>query len=100
MKTYFTVYQNEVRVVELIIHDQNDAIFEPSAAFAQVINDADVTVLAETTATVSSNSISMTLNTTVTATPGTYEIIWRIVKTVSSVISTYYHKTQVVVEKL
>ena len=87
--TIQNVYQNEIRTMEMTLYDQSHATFTPSAAFYQVVDNDGTEVLAEATATVSANVIQGIINTTVTATVGSYVIIWRIVQSGS----TYYHKT-------
>ncbi len=99
-QTYLTFYENEVRAVEISIRDKDDAVWTPSAAYAQVVDESGDVVVAETTAMVSTNTILYLVNTTTTATPGKYFIIWRILQTVGSSTYTFYHKTTLVVEEL
>ena len=88
------VYKNGV------ISDQDDAIFEPTSVSASVINSAGTTVVVEGAAYVVSNTASFLINTAVTATAGEYNVIWKVLKTISGTTYTYYHKTQLIVEEL
>lgn len=99
-QTYITFYQNEVRAVEISVRDQDDAVWTPSSAFMSVVDEAENIIVAETATMVSTNTILGLINTTVTATPGKYYIIWKILKTAGNSTYTFYHKTTLVVEEL
>jgi hypothetical protein len=101
-KTYITMYENEIRAVQLAIRDQDDAAYDPSSAYASVIDAEGSVVVEETAAMVEANVVYTLIGTAVTANAGDYQIIWRIVKTVTapSTTYTYYHKTDLTVEEI
>ncbi len=96
METYKSMYQNEARALEIEINDNDGASFAPSAAHVQVLDENGSTVVAEQAALVANNTIATVIGTTVTATPGEYKIIWRILHSVH----TYYHVTKLEVQEL
>jgi len=100
MKTYLTIYQNEQRAAELEIRDQNDAEYTPSLVYATVVNAAGTVVMAETAALIIGNKAVMLITSTISATIGEYEIIWKILQTAGETTYTFYHKTQLVIEEL
>lgn len=100
MKTYLTIYQNEQRAAELEIRDQNDIEYTPTLVYAKIINSIGTTVLSETQAVVTGNKATILITSTISATIGDYEIVWRITKTSGETTYTYYHKTQLVIEEL
>ena len=57
MKSYITLYQNEIRAVEITIRDQNDLVWEPSSATFKIIDSDNNIVLAEATAMVEDNKV-------------------------------------------
>jgi len=89
MITYQTLYQNEIRAVELTINDQDGIDFAPSAAYATIETETGVTVVAEQAAMVTGNQIYTVVGTATTATIGKYKILWRILKDGY----TYKHRT-------
>lgn len=95
MKTYNELNENEYRAIELAIRDQNDDDFEPTLAYASVLDEDDTVIVAEAAAMISDNTITTLITTVVTANIGTYYIKWRILKTVESTTYTYYHKTRI-----
>lgn len=100
MKTYLTIYQNEQRAAELEIRDQDDAEYTPTTVYAKIVNSAGTVVVAEAAALIIGNTATMLITSTISATIGDYEIIWRITKTSGDTTYTYYHKTQLVIEEL
>lgn len=96
MNTYQSFYQNEIRALELTINDQDGNDFIPSAAFAQVLTDKGVEVVAEQSAQIDSNQVRTIIGTAVTATAGEYKVIWRILYA----SYTYYHSTVLEVQEL
>jgi hypothetical protein len=99
-KTYETLYENEVRAITISIRDQEDSVWVPASASAWVVDSDGEIVVAETTATVSSNTVTFIIDTVVTSTHGTYELIWKISKPGSDVTYIYYHKTLLSVEAI
>lgn len=98
INTYLTFYQNEVRPVSIKITNQNHEAFLPTANSTYKVVDSDENiVLSETAATVSSNVLTGTINTTVTANVGEYYIIWKITDSNSYV---YYHRVNLEVKEL
>jgi hypothetical protein len=95
-ETYQSMYQNEIRALELTINDQDGAVFAPSAAYTSVRDSDGTTVVAEQDAQVDNNQIRTIIGTAVTATPGEYDVIWRIITTEY----TYYHITQLEIQEL
>lgn len=96
--TYITFYQNEVRAATITIRDQDyTAVTPTSASTFQVTNCEGTVVLTEDNATVSSNTLTGVITTTVTANVGDYYIIWKIVDDDGYI---YYHRTGLEVKKL
>jgi len=89
MQTYQSLYQNEIRAIELTINDQDGQDFVPSAAFFAVENESGTEVVAEQAAQIVGNTVLAIIGTLVTATIGKYRIIWRLQRTGY----TYYHAT-------
>jgi hypothetical protein len=100
MKSYITLYQNEVRAVEITIRDEKDLIWEPDTAYFSIIDSNGTVVLDEATAMVQDNKVFAIFPSSVSATCGSYDIIWKIEKEVNPNTYVYYHKTNVVVEEL
>lgn len=96
MQTTQTLYQNEIRAVQLRLTDQDDASFQPDSAYTTIYDSSGTEVRAEQAIYTDSNSVYDIIGTTVTATVGDYEIIWKIVKG----SYTYYHKTNLTVLSL
>lgn len=91
MKTYQTLYQNENRAIEITINDDDGQDFEPTSVKTYVLDSNGNTIIEEQDAMVSSNQAYTIIGTTVTATVGTYKLIWKIEK--DSYI--YYHRTDI-----
>ena len=89
MRTYQTMYQNEVRALEITINQQDGQEFTPSGAFVTITDAEDNIVLAEQTAQVEDNFVRTVIGTLVTQTIGEYKVLWKIVKEPY----TYYHVT-------
>lgn len=100
MKSYITLYQNEIRAIEVTIRDQNDLVWEPSNATFKIIDSENNVVLEEATAMVESNKVYAIFPLTISSTCGEYDIIWKFLKVEGSNTYTYYHKTSVIVEEL
>jgi len=98
--TYVDMYENEVRAIEISIRDQDDVEFEPSSAYATIVDSNGDTVVAETAAMVAGNQVYTVVNVITTETPGDYEIIWKILKVAGAQTYVYYHKTHLVVNEL
>lgn len=96
METYQSMYQNEIRALQIEIDDDDGQDFAPSAAYVQVKDSSGSTVVAEQAALVLNNTIATLIGTTVTATVGEYKIIWRILHS----NHTYYHITILTVQEL
>jgi len=99
-KTYIEFYQNEIRAVQIVVRDQNDDDFDPTEAWAYVVDSDDTVVVASASALVSDNSVSTLITTTTTATIGTYYIVWKLLKTIDSTDYIHYHKTRIEVMSL
>ena len=99
-QTYMTLYENEVRAVEISIRDQDDAVWYPSSAYVKIVDDDGNTVVNEVPAMVSENTILTKVDTNITSVPGKYHLIWKILKTSGSTTYTFYHKTTLTVEEL
>ncbi|MBU0777881.1 hypothetical protein KKF82_06450 [Patescibacteria group bacterium] len=90
-ETYQTFTQNEYRAVTITIQDKNYTAVTPTSASMYQVTDCDGdVVVAEAYATVSSNTLTCIIDTTVTATIGDYMIIWKIVDSDGYI---YYHHT-------
>ncbi len=95
-QTHQTFYKNEIRALEITVRDQDGNEYAPSGAYVEVQDDVGDTVVAEQVALVTSNRVSTLIGTATTASPGTYNIIWRLLKSGY----TYFHVTQLEVRKL
>jgi hypothetical protein len=89
MKTYLSFYKNEIRAVQIYIRDQDDVDFIPDGTSTYTVVAPSGTVIPEVVAMVSGSSLTGLIDLNVTYLPGTYDIIWKIMK--GSYI--YYHKT-------
>lgn len=96
MRTYQTLYQNEVRAVEITVNDQDGQDFEPDSATVKILDNDGNTVVGEQAAMNNGNQIYTIVGTTTTATIGTYKIIWKLVKG----SYTYYHSTDLEIHGL
>lgn len=96
MRTYQTLYEGEIRAVEITINDQDGQDFEPDSATAKVLDEDENTVVTEQAATTSGNQIYTVIGTTTTSNTGKYKIIWKIIKG----SYTYYHATDLEVHDL
>ena len=96
LATYQALYQYENRAVELTLRDKDMISFTPDSAYAEVVDEDDTVIMAEQSCTVSDNTIYIYVGTTVTNNPGTYYIIWKIIKDVAI----YYHKTTITIEEI
>ena len=94
-KTNISINENEVRAVSLEIRDQNDDNFEPTDAYASVVDEDNAVVVVEAEALITDNAISTLIDVAVTANIGTYYIIWKIVQSVGATNYVYYHKTKI-----
>jgi len=99
-QTYMTLYENEVRAVEISIRDQDDAVWYPSSAYVKIVDDDGNTVVNEVPVMVFENTILTKVDTNITSVPGKYHLIWKILKTSGSTTYTFYHKTTLTVEEL
>ena len=100
MKSYITLYQNEVRAISITIRDEKDLAWSPSTAKFYIINSNGDTVLSEATAMVEDNIVYAIFPSSVSTVCGSYDIVWKIEKVVAPNTYIYYHKTNVVVEEL
>lgn len=101
MRTYQTLYQNEIRAIEITINSQDGQEFIPSGAFVSVSRTADsdnaysgtdytdTLVVSEQTALVDGNKVRTLIGNIVTANVGEYKVLWKIIKE----NYTYYHIT-------
>ena len=94
--TYQTMSLYEVRVLELTIIDQDGNAFAPDNVYYTIENSSGTELVSSTLAAMNSNVIFADVDTTITATVGTYKVIWKITK--NSKI--YYHVTQITVDTL
>lgn len=100
MKSYITLYQNEVRAIEITIRDQEELDWLPSNAYVSVRDKNGNFIINETTAMVNDNKIYFIIPTTVTSVVGVYDVLWKIIKVDGSNTYVFYHKTNVIVEEL
>jgi hypothetical protein len=92
MKTYQTMYQNEIRALEITIRDQDGNTFAPDTAYFSVYDEDGVAVgnvPENQSAQVTNNTVIALIGTATTAQLGVYHIVWKIVKN----SYTYYHTT-------
>jgi len=94
--TYQTMSLYENRVLELTIIDQNGEAFTPDEIIYSVIDSSGTTIIAETLAANNDNVIYADITTTVTATVGTYKVIWKLTKDEKI----YYHVTSLEITTL
>lgn len=100
-RTYQTFIEGEERALELTVRDQDDAAYTPSLVYATVYNSTGTVIQAETLCDIDVNKVYFTVTDTVTATPGTYEVKWRLMSDIDEVNEyKYYHKTILTVEEL
>jgi hypothetical protein len=101
MKTYATLYQNEIRAVELTVRDQDDADYNPTEAYAWVLNhDGDI-IQTESVCMVTGNRVYALIGEGVTGIAGDYDIVWKIIKRASEETTyRFFHKTKLTVEEL
>lgn len=86
--TYQTLYQNEIRNIELSLREDDETIFIPTSGAVNIYDEDDSLILSAN-AIINSNVISYLVNTTITETTGEYQIIWKINKNNEN----FYHKT-------
>ena len=100
-RTYLSLYENEERAVEITIRDQDDVDFTPSAVYAEIRDVDGIVVVDEAVCLVVANKAYTLVSDSVTAVPGKYNVIWRIMKTIEGgIIYKYFHKTELIVEEL
>ena len=99
-KTYIEMYTGEIRAVQIVIRDQNNDDFDPTDAYASVVDADDTVIVASAAALITDNKVTTLITTTTTGTIGTYYIIWKIIQTVSETNYTHYHKTRIEVMSL
>jgi hypothetical protein len=88
------LYQNERRDVKITLTNRDTrSSWSPSAAYAEVVDSDNGTIMSERTCDISTNEVSIVIGTTVTKTPGTYYIKWRFRKGANGDVYTFYHKT-------
>jgi hypothetical protein len=87
--TFQTVYYGEVRNIVITILDNDYELYSFVSGTYTVKDMSGTEIIEETEATVSSNSISFLLNTSLLDVDS-YYIMWKIVDSFSRV---YYHKT-------
>lgn len=95
-ESYISFYEDEVRNVELTILDEKDIPYYPDHVFSYVEDSEGTVVVEDATRSVSANKVYMTIDTTVTSTPGVYNIIWTIHKNELE----FKHKTALTVRPL
>lgn len=93
--SYITMYKNEIRPVTIQVFSGYSSLTPTSAKIKVYDSDGDV-VVNETSASVSSNEISIDINTYVTQIPDKYKILWKIY----SGNYEYRHKTILTVENI
>lgn len=96
MQTTQTLYQNEIRAIQLRLTDQDELPFLPDSAYTTIYDSDGNVARDEQVIYINSNSVYDVVGTVVTGTVGDYEIIWKIVKD----NYTYYHKTKLTVLSL
>lgn len=103
-RTYQSLYQNEVRAIELTIDDNTGTDWEPSAAYTTVFKvdrknytnkQTTTTVVAEQAAMTQADKVYTVIGTATTSACGDYQIYWKIRKG----RYTYYHVTDLEVLK-
>ena len=102
MKTYSTLYEGDIKALQIVIRDQDDRPWNPSYAETEIVS-AGTIVDSARRCLIRNNAISQFINGIVTNNPGTYEIIWKLNKYVildrKLKKYTYYHKTELIIEE-
>jgi hypothetical protein len=96
MRTYQSLYKDEIRAVEITVNDQDGQPFISDAASASVYDNSGEVVVAIQAAYTVTNRVYTVIGTTVTGTVGKYKIVWKLIKDAY----TYYHSTDIVIEEL
>lgn len=94
--TYIKFYENEYRVLQILIRDMDENDFNPDTATCSVEDDLGNIVMEETTCMVADNTARVVIPTTITDTHGRYKVIWTIRKDGY----VYKHKTILNIEEL
>lgn len=96
--TYICFFQNEYRSVTITVRDQDHTAITPTDASSYKITNCEGTTLVEEDeVTISGNTLSCNVSSTITATVGDYFIIWKVV---DSDGYTYYHRTHLEVKEI
>jgi hypothetical protein len=97
MNTYFSMNQNEVRNIELVIRNDDESPFVATSGMITVVDYSGTTITTITCSVSGANSsLIATIPSIVTKTPAEYSLIWKIIKG----SSIYYHKTKLLVLEL
>lgn len=95
-RTQQEINQNEVRPIELTMHNDTGAPFYPTSATVSIYDEDNTAVVEDAVAMVTGEKITYLLDTTVTATVGSYVMKWKIIYD----SYTYYHATDIDVVEL
>jgi hypothetical protein len=95
-RTQQEINQNEVRPIELTMHNDTGAPFYPTSATVSIYNSSGTALVTDAVAMVAGEKITYLLGTTITANVGSYVIKWKIIYG----SYTYYHATDIDVVEL
>lgn len=95
-RTYQELNIGEIRAVELTIEDNDGIDFSPSAAYVQITDKEDNTIVPRQQAFIQNNRAYTIVGTMTTSAEGRYSLIWELKKTGY----TYYHCTELEVTQL
>lgn len=96
MRTYQTLYRDEIRPVEITVNDQDGQPFLSDSASASVYDSNNEIVVPIQAAYTVSNKVYTVIGTVVTSTVGEYKIVWKLLKDTYI----YYHSTDIIIEEL
>ena len=80
MRTYQTLYKNEIRAVEITINDQDGQPFLSDNAYTTIKDSNNTVVVAEQAAYTTENKVYTIVGTVTTGTIGKYKIIGKLIK--------------------
>lgn len=89
-KTFAVLYKNDVWAIEISVIDSTGADFTFDAAYYTVEDSNGNVVVSRRGAMVVTNKMSFICDTTVTATPGKYFIIWEVIRSTNPITHVAY----------
>ncbi len=96
MRTYQTLFKDEVRAVELTIRDETGTLYTPSAGYSQIFDEDGNQITTQQGTYITTGKIYTIVDTNTTANIGKYKIVWSLL----NYGYTYYHATELTVVEL